>query len=67
LTLEARIMAHLAIGGQANPAPPEWIAHVLCDRYKWPLEYVRALPLPDTLALLTVLSAEGKVAKTKHG
>lgn len=56
-------MAHLSIGGQGNPAPPEWIAHVLCDRYKWPLENVRAMPLPDTLMLMTVLSAEAKAKK----
>jgi hypothetical protein len=63
LTLEFRIMAHLAIGGAANPAPAEYIAHVLCDRYKWPLEYVRALPLPDVLMLLNVASAVAKSSK----
>ncbi len=51
-------MAHLSIGGQENPAPPEWIAHVLCDRYKWTLHYVRALPLADVFALLLLMGEE---------
>ena len=60
-------MAHLSIGGQENPAPPEWLAHVLCDRYKWSLEYVRAMPLTDILMLLMLVSTEDEVTKTLNG
>lgn len=57
-------MAHLATG---KPAPPEWVEFVLMDRFKWPIEYVRSLPLDDGLQLITMLSAEAKVNKSHHG
>lgn len=60
-------MAHLGVGGARNPAPPEWIEFVIADRFKWPLDYVRSLPLADSLRLLTMMSAEAKVHKAKHG
>jgi hypothetical protein len=57
-------MAHL--GTNAQP-PGEYIEHALCDRYKWTLHYVRALPLPDVLKLMTIISAENKALKVMHG
>ena len=57
-------MAHLEIGGVENPAPEEWTEHILCDRYKWPLEYVRGLTLPDVLKLLTVLGHANRAANS---
>lgn len=57
-------MAHLSIGGQENPAPPELIEHILCDRYKWTLQYVRALPLADVMVLLLVM---GEASKANNG
>ena len=55
-------MAHLATG---KPAPSEWIEFVLLDRFKWPVEYVRTLPLGDGLRLVTLMSAETKVNKSR--
>jgi len=55
-------MAHLATG---KPAPKEWIEFVLMDRFKWPVEYVRALPMTDGLQLITMMSAEAKVNKSR--
>jgi len=60
-------MAHLSIGGQENPAPPEWIAHVLCDRYKWPLENVRAMSLPEALLQIGLLGWEAETNRQLHG
>ena len=57
-------MAHLATD---RPAPHEWAEFVLADRFKWTLEYVRSLTLPDFLKLLTMMSAESKAAKAKNG
>ena len=62
MTLEYRVMAHLVSG---KPAPPEYLAFIMCDRFKWPWEYARALPLPEALLLLTMAGAEAKA--TKHG
>ncbi len=53
-------MAHLSSGGQENPAPPEWMEHILCDRYKWPPETVQAMPLPEILKRLSVLAHTNK-------
>lgn len=57
-------MAHLATG---KPAPPEWIEFALMDRFKWTLAEVRTLTLNDVLPLLTMIGAEAKVNKAKHG
>jgi len=57
-------MAHLATG---KPAPQEWIEFVLLDRFKWPIEYARALSLEDGLQLITMMSAEAKVNRSKRG
>lgn len=54
-------MASVAIG---KPAPPDFLAFVLCDRFKWPWEYARNLPLDLALKLLTMASAEAKAAKS---
>ena len=53
-------MAHLVSG---KPAPPEYLAFILCDRFKWPWDYARALPLLDVLRLLTMAGAEAKSKK----
>ena len=55
-------MAHLATG---KPAPREWIEFVLLDRFKWTIEYVRALPMDEALRLMTMMSAEAKVNKSR--
>lgn len=55
-------MAHLATG---KPAPAEWIEFVLLDRFKWPVEYVRSIPLIDGLQLITMMSAEAKVKNSR--
>lgn len=57
-------MAHLATG---KPAPPEWIEFTIMDRLKWTLDEVRARPLGDILQLQTMMSAEAKVHKARHG
>jgi len=57
-------MAHLATG---KPAPPEWIEFALMDRFKWTLAEVRTLTLNDVLPLLTMIGAEAKVNKARHG
>ena len=61
MTLEARIMAHLAIG---KPAPREWLEFTLMDRFKWTVEYVRSLSLVEVSRLLTMMSAQVKARKS---
>lgn len=55
-------MAHLLTDGQA---PLEWVEFCLCDRFKWTLAHVRALPAADGLQLLTLMAAEAKAQKAK--
>ena len=57
-------MAHLAMG---KPAPHEWLEFALMDRFKWSIEYVRTLPLIELVRLLTIMSAETKVHKSRYG
>ena len=57
-------MAHLATG---KPPPPEWVEFVLADRFKWTLPQIRALSLADHLRLMTMMSAEAKVQKSRNG
>jgi len=56
-------MAHLAMG---KPAPQEWIEFVLMDRFKWAIGYVRSLSLVEVYRLLTMMSAESKVRKSRR-
>ena len=55
-------MAYLVTGRRA---PREWIEFALVDRFKWTLAYVRSLPLIEVLRLLTVMSTEVKVNRSR--
>ena len=57
-------MAHLATG---KMPPADWLEFVLMDRFKWTLPEARAVPLPDAVRLFTMIGAEAKVFKAKHG
>ncbi len=56
------MLAHLLTDG---PAPPEWMEFVLMDRFKWSVEYTRALPLGEGLRLVTMMAAEARAQKAK--